>query len=80
MVTGIGGGVVRDVLVNEVPVVLRADLYAVAALAGAAVVVGGALLGLPTVATTSAGAALCLAMRLIAIRRKWNLPVAGDVT
>ena len=39
MLTGIGGGVLRDLLVNEIPVVLRADLYALAALAGAAVVV-----------------------------------------
>jgi uncharacterized membrane protein YeiH len=39
MLTGIGGGMLRDVLVREIPVVLRADFYAVAALAGAAVVV-----------------------------------------
>src|SRR4051812_10537189 len=37
MLTGIGGGMTRDILIAEVPVVLRADLYAVAALAGAAV-------------------------------------------
>src|SRR3546814_11950458 len=47
MLTGIGGGVARDVLLAEIPAVLRADLYAVAALAGAAVVVGGHLLHLP---------------------------------
>src|SRR5690242_13310772 len=41
MLTGIGGGMLRDVLVAEIPVVLRADLYALAALAGATVVVGG---------------------------------------
>jgi uncharacterized membrane protein YeiH len=41
MVTGIGGGMARDMLIAEVPTVLRADLYAVAALAGAAVVVIG---------------------------------------
>src|SRR5262245_11964831 len=64
MLSGIGGGVVRDVLVNEVPVVLRADLYAVAALAGAAVVVFGALLHLPGAITAPAGAALCFLMRL----------------
>jgi uncharacterized membrane protein YeiH len=51
MVTGIGGGMVRDVLVAEIPTVLRADLYAVAALAGAAVVVAGALLHIPSTAT-----------------------------
>jgi len=42
MLTGIGGGVARDVLLAEVPAVLRSDLYAVAALAGAAIVVGAA--------------------------------------
>jgi uncharacterized membrane protein YeiH len=39
MLTGIGGGMVRDILVMEIPTVLRTELYAVAALIGAAVVV-----------------------------------------
>src|SRR5690606_27711136 len=47
MLTGIGGGMARDILVAQVPVVLRSELYAVAALAGAAVVVAGTLLELP---------------------------------
>jgi uncharacterized membrane protein YeiH len=76
MLTGIGGGVLRDLLVNEIPVVLRADLYALAALAGAAVVVGGHLLHWPPAVSTIAGAILCFGMRLIAIRRGWNLPSA----
>jgi len=38
MLTGIGGGMLRDVLVTEIPTVLRADIYASAALAGATVV------------------------------------------
>src|SRR3954452_7136120 len=76
MLTGIGGGMVRDVLVAEIPTVLRADLYAVAALAGAAVVVGGSLLHLPSTASTILGAALCFGLRLMAIRRGWHLPVA----
>ena len=77
MLTGIGGGMVRDVLLADVPMVLRADLYAVAALAGAAVVVIGALLGLPSAATMFAGALCCFALRLLAVRRGWQLPVAG---
>src|SRR3954447_25225013 len=76
MLTGIGGGVLRDLLVNEIPVVLRADLYALAALAGAAVVVGGHLAGWSPTATTIAGAMLCFGIRLMAIRRRWNLPPA----
>ena len=76
MLTGIGGGMARDVLLAEIPTVLRADLYAVAALAGAAVVVIGSLLHLPSTAATIVGAALCFGLRMMAIRRGWRLPIA----
>jgi uncharacterized membrane protein YeiH len=78
MLTAIGGGMMRDVLVKEIPVVLRADFYAVAALAGAAVVVVGHLLHWSPVPTTIAGASVCFFMRLTAIRRGWKLPVANE--
>jgi uncharacterized membrane protein YeiH len=78
MLTGVGGGMTRDVLLAEIPTVLRADLYAVAALAGAAVVVIGAALRLPSTAVTIAGAVLCFGLRFIAIRRGWHLPAAGE--
>jgi uncharacterized membrane protein YeiH len=74
MLTGIGGGMLRDVLVREIPTVLRKDLYALAALAGAGVVVAGPPLHLPPTAATIGGAALCFAVRLEAIRRGWGLP------
>jgi len=77
-VTGIGGGMTRDVLLAEIPTVLRTDLYALAALAGAAVVVIGAALRLPSTAVTIAGALLCFGLRFMAIRRGWHLPVAGE--
>lgn len=76
MLTGIGGGMARDVLQAEIPTVLRADLYAVAALAGAAVVVIGDALQLSSLAVTTAGAVLCFGLRFMAIRRGWHLPVA----
>jgi uncharacterized membrane protein YeiH len=76
VVTGIGGGMTRDVLLAEIPTVLRADLYAVAALAGAIVVVTGAALRLPATAITIAGAALCLGLRLMAIHYGGHLPIA----
>jgi uncharacterized membrane protein YeiH len=76
MLTGIGGGMLRDVLVAEIPTVLRGDVYAVAALAGAAVVVGGGLLHIPSTPVAAIGAALCFGLRLGAIRRGWELPVA----
>ena len=75
--TGIGGGMLRDVLTAQIPTVLRAELYAVAALAGAVVVVVGHVLHFPPTAVAIAGAALCFLLRLIAIRRGWRLPVAG---
>jgi uncharacterized membrane protein YeiH len=74
MLTGIGGGMVRDVLLTDIPAVLRSEIYALAALAGAAVVVGGHLLALPPAATTLGGAALCFGVRMIAIMRRWHLP------
>ncbi|MGH8292782.1 MAG: trimeric intracellular cation channel family protein [Gammaproteobacteria bacterium] len=76
MLTGIGGGMLRDVLVNEIPTVLRADLYALAALAGAAVVVAGHVLGLQPVVTAVIGGLLCFALRFMAIRYSWHLPTA----
>lgn len=76
MLTGIGGGMVRDVLLREIPIVLRADLYATAALAGAAVVVIGSVLSFSPTAAAIIGAALCFSLRLIAVRRGWRLPVA----
>ncbi len=76
VLTGIGGGMVRDVLVSEVPAVLRSELYAIAALAGVAVVVTGNRLQLPSVPLTFAGIVLCFGLRMIAIRRGWGLPIA----
>jgi uncharacterized membrane protein YeiH len=77
MLTGIGGGMARDILLSEVPTVLRSELYAVAALAGATVVVVGDWAGLPISAVMVAGAALCFFLRLMAILRGWRLPIAG---
>lgn len=76
MLTGIGGGMVRDVLVREIPTVLRTELYAVAALIGAAVVVVGRMLHVPTSGAAIAGAVLCFGLRFIAIQRGWQLPIA----
>ncbi|WP_292041154.1 trimeric intracellular cation channel family protein [Massilia sp. UBA6681] len=76
MLTGIGGGVARDVLLNDVPAVFRSDIYAVAALAGASVVVLGDALQWAAAPTAIAGAALCFGLRLAAIRFGWHLPTA----
>jgi uncharacterized membrane protein YeiH len=75
-VTGIGGGMARDVLTAEVPAVLRGEIYASAALVGAAVVVVGRVMNVHSAAITITGAVLCFAIRFIAIHRNWQLPVA----
>jgi uncharacterized membrane protein YeiH len=76
MISGIGGGMARDVLTAQVPTVLRADIYAVAALAGALAVVAGGAAGLPPTGVALAGIALCVFLRLMALYRGWKLPVA----
>ena len=76
MVTGIGGGMARDVLLAEIPTVLRAELYAVAALAAAAIVVIGHMLQLPIAPVTGMALILCFWLRVMAMRRGWRLPVA----
>lgn len=78
MLTGIGGGMLRDVLVMQIPTVLRSDLYALAALVGAAIVVGGHVLHIHAVATTIVGGLACFALRYMAIRHGWHLPHARE--
>jgi uncharacterized membrane protein YeiH len=76
MVTGIGGGMVRDMMLAEIPTVLRQELYAVAALAAAAVVVIGHTLELPVAPVTAVALILCFWLRVMAIKHGWRLPVA----
>jgi uncharacterized membrane protein YeiH len=76
-ITGVGGGTVRDLLLAEVPTVLRADVYATAALAGAAVVVLGLKLKLPRAPVAVAGAVACFLLRMVSVWLHWNLPKVG---
>jgi uncharacterized membrane protein YeiH len=77
-ITGCGGGVVRDLLLNKVPAVLSADVYATAALVGAAIAVALLHVKLPRVWAMSAGAVVCFALRMLAVTFHWQLPhVAG---
>jgi uncharacterized membrane protein YeiH len=75
VITATIGGVVRDVLGGEVPMILRKEIYATAALAGAAVFVAGHAAGLPPTAAALAGFAVCLLIRVLALQRGWSLPV-----
>ena len=75
VVTGVAGGIMRDVLTGEVPLVFRREihLYATAALSGSALCV--ALAGLGETVAALAGAALVLGLRLAGIYWKLSLPV-----
>lgn len=75
-ITGIGGGMLRDVLLGHVPTVLRHDLYAVPALAGATVVVVAHATGSTSAAFPLTGAVVCFAIRMVGLRFKVQLPLA----
>lgn len=76
MITAIGGGMARDILTAQTPMVLQRDIYALAALLGAAVLSFGSALGLPDALLAPVGAALTSGVRLVALKRRWSLPVA----
>lgn len=73
-ITGVGGGVLRDVLLNRVPIILEKEIYALAALAGAAVQVLGQLNGYSIFVTPWLAASVCLVLRSLALRYSWSLP------
>ena len=76
MITGIGGGMTRDVLAGDVPFVLRGDLYALAALAAGGTVALGHVLAIAPLTPMLLGGAICVFLRLMAIYRGWRAPVA----
>ena len=72
--TGVGGGVMRDLLAGRTPQLLRRDIYAVEAIAGA-LSFYLFLLFLPPAGAMLAAAVLIVLIRLTALYRRWNLPV-----
>ncbi|WP_343238306.1 trimeric intracellular cation channel family protein [Streptomyces sp. SID13031] len=74
-ISGIGGGVIRDLLSGRVPVVLRSEIYATPAFLGAGIVVVVDALHYDASWTTLAAAVVCFVIRFIAIRRGWNAPL-----
>ena len=74
MITAVGGGVLRDVLLNRVPVIFQKEIYASAALLGAAIVVLGHYLGWNVDRVFLIGIAACFTLRMLALRYHWELP------
>jgi len=73
-VTGVGGGTIRDVLLAQSPKVLHADVYAVAAIFGAAITIVAQKRGLRAGPAGLLGAVGCFSLRLVAAAHHWNLP------
>lgn len=78
MLTGIGGGILRDLLAGRVPVVLRGEIYATPALLGATIAVVGVKAGVEPSLVAAPAALVCLVWRLLAMRRGWNAPRPSD--
>lgn len=74
VVTGIGGGMLRDVMAGKIPVVLRKRIYAVAALAGSLVYYELYTLHVGKIPAMFTGIAVTIIIRLLATRFKWSLP------
>lgn len=74
MISAVGGGMARDVLLNRLPVILQREIYASAALAGAAFVIAAHHFGWSPAWSTWPGIAACFVLRYLALRYRWNLP------
>jgi uncharacterized membrane protein YeiH len=74
MITGCAGGVLRDVLCNDVPLLFRSELYASVSVVTGIVYVGGLRLGIAVGIATLVACAVGFAFRLLAIRYKWEMP------
>ena len=75
--TAVGGGTLRDILLARVPLVLRAEVYATAALAGSALLIIGRRLRLSATQAAVVGGTFCFLLRLVSVWQHWNLPKAA---
>lgn len=78
MFTGAAGGVIRDILINEVPLIFRRDIYALACFAGGVFFTWGYLEGLPIEACTIGCAMAVIIIRLLAVMFHWQLPILTE--
>ena len=75
VMTAVVGGMLRDVVSNEVPLILHKEVYAIAAVAGAAVYCGASLLDLGDTVALLAGGGIAFALRAAGIKYNLSLPV-----
>lgn len=78
LLTGVGGGVIRDLLAGETPLIMRGEIYATAALAGLTIFVGlEEWTSLPQAITSAVSMLVIFGLRLAGIRRRWTLPLVS---
>ena len=74
-VTGAGGGIIRDVLMNDVPLIFRSEIYALACVAGGLTYVACLELGLSVEISALLSAFIVILIRCLAVKFHWQLPV-----
>ena len=75
IITAVGGGMLRDILLNRVPVILQKEIYASAALVGALIVVLGSYIKwLSNDWIAIIALVVCFTLRMLALHFHWNLP------
>jgi len=78
MFTGAAGGVIRDILINEVPLIFRRDIYAMACCVGGLIYTAAMLCGLHVVAAQVCCAVSVIIIRLLAVKYHWQLPILRE--
>lgn len=76
MLTGVGGGVLRDVLAAEIPLIFRSEVYAVASLLGAVIIIVASEAGFSGIPVESLAALATFTLRMVSVQRGWKIPVA----
>ena len=74
-VTGAGGGIIRDVLMNDVPLIFRSEIYALACVAGGLAYVACIELGLSVEISALLSAFSVILIRILAVKYHWQLPI-----
>lgn len=78
MCTGAAGGVIRDILINEVPLIFRRDIYALACMVGGLIYTFAIQLGAPLIVSQISCAVAVIVIRLCAVRYHWQLPLLHE--
>jgi uncharacterized membrane protein YeiH len=76
MLTGVGGGVVRDVLAAEIPLIFRSEVYAVASMLGAVIIIVASQTGFSGVPSEILAALATFILRMVSVQRGWKIPIA----